>query len=152
MTRSLDEQLNRIERVQVSLATNQITERIGDRFSRPQPPPTFEIQLGNLPPAVRSVADSLALRDMESAKRYVSQYLSASRGMRSWVKHQGTTTTRLKRLRRWGGNGLGISGKSIEAIRSFRAKKYAIALTIYQSWLITGNHCHQIDGINLDSY
>ncbi len=83
MTRSLDEQLNRIERVQVSLATNQITERIGDRFSRPQPPPTFEIQLGNLPPAVRSVADSLALRDMESAKRYVSQYLSANRGMRS---------------------------------------------------------------------
>jgi hypothetical protein len=60
MTRSLDEQLNRIERVQVSLATNQITERIGDRFSRPQPPPTFEIQLGNLPPAVRSVAESLA--------------------------------------------------------------------------------------------
>ena len=83
MTRSLDEQLNRIERVQVSLATNQITERIGDRFSRPQPPPTFEIQLGNLPPAVRSVAESLALRDMESAKRYVALYLSANRGVRS---------------------------------------------------------------------
>ncbi len=65
MTRSLDEQLNRIERVQVSLATNQITERISDRFSRPQPPPSFEIQLGNLPPAVLSVAESLALRDME---------------------------------------------------------------------------------------
>ena len=81
MTRSLDEQLNRIERVQVS-ATNQITERIGDRFSRPQPPPTFEIQLGNLPPAVRSVAESLALRDMEGAKRYVALYLSANRGVR----------------------------------------------------------------------
>ncbi len=81
MTRSLDEQLNRIERVQVSLATNQITERIGDRFSRAQPPPTFEIQLGNLPPAVRSVAESLALRDMESAKRYVALYLSANRGV-----------------------------------------------------------------------
>jgi hypothetical protein len=83
MTRSLDEQLNRIERVQVSLATNQITERIGDRFSRPQPPPSFEIQLGNLPPAVRSVAESLALRDMEGAKRYVALYLSANRGVRS---------------------------------------------------------------------
>jgi hypothetical protein len=82
MTRSLDEQLNRIERVQVSLATNQITERIGDRPLRPQPPPSFEIQLGNLPPAVRSVAESLALRDMESAKRYVALYLSANRGVR----------------------------------------------------------------------
>jgi hypothetical protein len=81
MTRSLDEQLNRIERVQVS-ATNQITERIGDRFSLPQPPPSFEIQLGNLPPAVLSVAESLALRDMESAKRYVALYLSANRGVR----------------------------------------------------------------------
>jgi hypothetical protein len=82
MTRSLDEQLNRIERLQVSLATNQITERIGDRFSRPQPPPTFEIQLANLPPAVRSVAQSLALRDMESAKRYATLYLSGNRGGR----------------------------------------------------------------------
>jgi hypothetical protein len=81
MTRSLDEQLNRIERVQVS-ATNQITERIGDRFSRPQAPPSFEIQLGNLPPAVRSVAESLALRDMEGAKRYVALYLSSNRGVR----------------------------------------------------------------------
>jgi hypothetical protein len=50
--------------------------------SRPQPPPTFEIQLGNLPPAVRSVAESLALRDMESAHRYVALYLSANRGVR----------------------------------------------------------------------
>jgi hypothetical protein len=32
---------------------------------RPQPPPTFEMQLKTLPPAVRSVAESLALRDME---------------------------------------------------------------------------------------
>ena len=39
---------------------------LGDRPLRPQPPPTFEIQLGNLPPAVRSVAESLAMRDMES--------------------------------------------------------------------------------------
>jgi hypothetical protein len=82
MTRSLDEQLNRIERVQVSLATNQITERIGDRPLRPQTPPSFEIQLGNLPPAVRSVAESLALRDMEGAKRYVALYLSTNRGVR----------------------------------------------------------------------
>jgi hypothetical protein len=55
---------------------------VGDRLFRPQPPPTFEIQLGNLPPAVRSVAESLALRDMESAKRYVALYLSANRGVR----------------------------------------------------------------------
>jgi hypothetical protein len=55
---------------------------LGDRFSRPQPPPNFEIQLGNLPPAVRSVAESLVLRDMESAKRYVALYLSANRGAR----------------------------------------------------------------------
>jgi hypothetical protein len=45
---------------------------VGERLSRPQPPPTFEIQLANLPPAVRSVAESLALRDIESAKRYVA--------------------------------------------------------------------------------
>jgi hypothetical protein len=56
--------------------------KVGDRLSRPQPPPTFEIQLGNLPPAVRSVAESLALRDMEGAKRYVALYLSANRGLR----------------------------------------------------------------------
>ena len=56
---------------------------IGDRPLRPQPPPSFEIQLGNLPPAVRSVAESLALRDMEGAKRYMALYLSANRGVRS---------------------------------------------------------------------
>ncbi len=50
---------------------------------RSQPLPSFEAQLKALPPAVRSVAESLALRDMESAKRYVSQYLSANRGVRS---------------------------------------------------------------------
>jgi hypothetical protein len=55
---------------------------VTDRPLRPQPPPSFEAQLKALPPAVRSVADSLALRDMEGAKRYVSQYLSANRGMR----------------------------------------------------------------------
>ena len=56
---------------------------VGDRPLRPQPPPSFELQLKALPPAVRSVAESLALRDMESAKRYVQQYLSANRGVRS---------------------------------------------------------------------
>jgi hypothetical protein len=55
---------------------------IGDR-TRPQPPPSFEAQLKALPPAVRSVAESLALRDMEGAKRYVALYLSANRGVKS---------------------------------------------------------------------
>jgi hypothetical protein len=50
--------------------------------THPQPPPSFEAQLGNLPPAVRSVAESLALRNMESAHRYVALYLSANRGVR----------------------------------------------------------------------
>jgi len=54
-----------------------------DRPLRPQPPASFEAQLKALPPAVLSVAESLALRDVESAKRYVSQYLSANRGVRS---------------------------------------------------------------------
>jgi hypothetical protein len=40
---------------------------------------SFESQLQSLPPDVRSVAESLGLRDMESARRYVDQYLS-SRG------------------------------------------------------------------------
>jgi hypothetical protein len=82
MTRSPNERLDRIERIQDSQAPNQIAEGIGDRFSRPQSLPTFEIQIGNLPPAVRSVAESLALRDMESAKRYVALYLSGNRGAR----------------------------------------------------------------------
>lgn len=55
---------------------------VGDRVSRPQKF-SFESQLNSLPPDVRSVADSLALRDLESAKRYVSQYLAANRGVRS---------------------------------------------------------------------
>jgi len=55
---------------------------VGDR-TRPQPPPSFEAQLKALPPAVRSVAESLALRDMEGAKRYVALYLSANRGVKS---------------------------------------------------------------------
>lgn len=46
--------------------------------TRPQKT-SFESQLEALPPDVRSVADSLALRDMEGAKRYVSQYLAANR-------------------------------------------------------------------------
>lgn len=52
---------------------------VGTRIVRPQSKPSFESQLDSLPPDVRSVAESLALRDMESAKRYVDQYLS-SRG------------------------------------------------------------------------
>jgi hypothetical protein len=52
-------------------------------ISRPQPPTSFEAQLKALPPAVLSVAESLALRDMEGAKRYVALYLSANRGVRS---------------------------------------------------------------------
>jgi hypothetical protein len=56
---------------------------IGDRQLRPQPPPSFEAQLKALPPAVRSVAESLALRDMEGAKRYMALYLSANRGVKS---------------------------------------------------------------------
>ncbi len=55
---------------------------VGDRPLRPQPPPSFETQLKALPPAVRSVADSLALRDMEGARRYVAQYLAANRGVK----------------------------------------------------------------------
>jgi hypothetical protein len=55
---------------------------VGDRTLRPQPPPSFEAQLKTLPPAVRSVAESLALRDMEGAKRYMALYLSANRGVR----------------------------------------------------------------------
>jgi hypothetical protein len=47
---------------------------------RPQPPPSFEVQLKALPPAVRSVAESLALRDLEGARRYVALYLSGNRG------------------------------------------------------------------------
>lgn len=55
----------------------------GDRPLRPQPLPSFDAQLKAIPPEVRSVAESLALRDMEGAKRYVSQYLSANRGVKS---------------------------------------------------------------------
>jgi hypothetical protein len=40
--------------------------------------PTWDSQLNSLPPDVRSVAESLAMRDMESAKRYVSQYVAAN--------------------------------------------------------------------------
>jgi hypothetical protein len=55
---------------------------VGDRPLRPHPPPSFEAQLKALPPAVRSVAESLALRDMEGAKRYMALYLSANRGVK----------------------------------------------------------------------
>jgi hypothetical protein len=50
-----------------------------DRPLRPQPPPIFEAQLKALPPAVRSVAESLALRDMEGARRYVTQFIAGRR-------------------------------------------------------------------------
>ena len=43
--------------------------------TRPQPPPTFDTQIKGLPPGVRSVAESLALR----ARRYVAQFVSANR-------------------------------------------------------------------------
>ena len=55
---------------------------VGSSPLRPQPPPSFEAQLKALPPAVRSVASSLALRDMEGARRYVAQYLAANRGVK----------------------------------------------------------------------
>ena len=51
---------------------------VGGSITRPQQT-SFESQLEALPPDVRSVADSLALRDMEGAKRYVAQYLAANR-------------------------------------------------------------------------
>ena len=43
------------------------------------PKPSWESQLSNLPPDVRSVAESLALRDPESAHRYVALYLTGNR-------------------------------------------------------------------------
>lgn len=43
----------------------------------------WETQLNSLPPDVRSVAESLAMRDPESAQRYVSQYVSANQGRKS---------------------------------------------------------------------
>lgn len=46
---------------------------------RPQSPPSFEAQLKALPPAVRSVAESLALRDMEGARQYVAQFVASNR-------------------------------------------------------------------------
>ncbi len=46
---------------------------------RPQSKTSWESQLNSLPPDVRSVAESLALRDMESARRYMAQYLAANR-------------------------------------------------------------------------
>ncbi len=46
------------------------------------PKPNWESQLNSLPPDVRSVAESLAMRDMEGAKRYMAQYLAANRGVK----------------------------------------------------------------------
>lgn len=49
----------------------------GERTLHPQPQskPNFEAQLGSLLKDVRSVAESLILRNPESARRYVAQYL-----------------------------------------------------------------------------
>lgn len=55
---------------------------LGSSPLHPQAVPSFETQLKALPPAVRSVAESLVLRDMESAQRYAAQFLAASRGSR----------------------------------------------------------------------
>ena len=52
---------------------------MGGSSTRPRQT-SFESQLEALPPDVRSVADSLALRDLEGAKRYVAQFLAANRG------------------------------------------------------------------------
>jgi hypothetical protein len=46
---------------------------------RPQSAPSFEAQLKALPPAVRSVAESLAMRDMKGVKRYVAQFVTSNR-------------------------------------------------------------------------
>lgn len=46
---------------------------------RPQQAPNFEVQLKALPPEVRSVAESLALRDLEGARRYVAQFVASNR-------------------------------------------------------------------------
>jgi hypothetical protein len=54
--------------------------KLGDRPLRLQPTPSFEIHLKALPPAVRSVAESLTWRDMEGAKRYVALYLCLALG------------------------------------------------------------------------
>lgn len=66
-----------------NVGDRQIRPQSQPSFDRPQSQPSFEAQLQTLPPDVRSVAESLALRDPESAKRYVAQYLSANRGVRS---------------------------------------------------------------------
>jgi hypothetical protein len=60
---------------------------LSDRLLRPKKN-SFEEQLEALPlealpPDVISVALSLALRDIEGALRYVSQYKAANRGIRS---------------------------------------------------------------------
>jgi hypothetical protein len=56
---------------------------MNEQVFRPQSQPSLESQLQALPPDVRSVAESLALRDFESAQRYVTLYLSANRGVKS---------------------------------------------------------------------
>jgi hypothetical protein len=55
---------------------------------RPQSPPSFEAQLNSLPPDVRSVAESLALRDMEGVRRYVTQFVAGSRRGSEILIHQ----------------------------------------------------------------
>ena len=53
-----------------------------DRLPRPKKT-SFESQLEALPPDVHESGSKLALRDIEGAKRYVSQYKAANRGIRS---------------------------------------------------------------------
>jgi hypothetical protein len=53
-------------------------QKISDRVPHPQKT-SLEAQIQSLSPDVRSVAESLAMRDMESAKRYLVQYLAVNR-------------------------------------------------------------------------
>jgi len=55
---------------------------LSNRLLRPKKT-SFEEQLEALPPDVRESGSKLALRDIEGAKRYVSQYKAANRGIRS---------------------------------------------------------------------
>lgn len=55
-----------------------MTETLG--VCKIPPKSSWESQLNSLPPDVKSVAESLVLRDMESAKRYVAQFVASRRG------------------------------------------------------------------------
>lgn len=68
---------------QYNISDREVLLRSADRVLRPQAKLSFEAQLETLPLDVRSVAESLALRDLESAKSYVEQYLSVNRRVKS---------------------------------------------------------------------